>query len=235
LANGAELIEFAGQNGGQAGKVILALTASAVEPSNFAEHNFVELLMAQIEPSGAFGVTDPFKQSVAILGLAAAGEPVSTTAIDWLLALQAANGSWDDGFGTVDNPDATAMAVMALIASGRDADDPVITTAVDFLAEAQNTDGGWGYAAGLPTSANSTSLVIQALSALGENWYSTDGQWAKGDHTPLLALLSFQSASGAFQADVGQGPVDDIYATVQAIPAVANRPFPLPAFRQVAQ
>lgn len=235
LANGAELKAFADQDGGQAGKVLLALTASAAEPSDFAGHDFVESLMAQLEPSGAFGVTDPFKQSVAILGLAADGRTVPTTAIDWLVGLQAANGSWDDGFGTIDNPDATAMAVMALIASGRTADDSAITAAVDFLAEAQNADGGWGYAAGLPTSANSTSLVIQALSALGENWYSTDGQWAQGDHMPLLALLSFQSARGAFQADVGQGPVDDIYATVQAIPAMANRPFPLPAFSPSGQ
>jgi hypothetical protein len=56
----------------------------------------------------------------------------------------------------------------------------------------------------------------------------------KGNVTPLLALLSFQSVSGAFQADYGQGPFDDFYATVQAIPAAAGESFPLPARYEAA-
>jgi hypothetical protein len=225
--HGADVIAFAQENGGQAGKVILALTAAGLDPRHFAGHDFAGQLSDQLDASGSLGATDPFKQAVAILGLVAAGQPVPAEAVDWLVDRQAANGSWDDGFGTVDNPDATAMAIMALVAAGRNANDTAIASAVEFLAAAQGTDGGWAYGPGLPTSANSTSLVVQALSALDEDWTSTGGRWAKEERTPLLALLSFQSESGAFQADIGQGPVDDIYATVQAVPAVVGQPFPL--------
>jgi hypothetical protein len=228
-AHDDELKAFAGVNGGQAGKIILALTASAVDPRNFAGHNFVDELTGHLDASGAYGVADPFKQSVAILAMAAVGQPVPATAIAWLENRQAANGSWDDGFGTTDNPDATAMAITALVASGKTTTDPTVLAGIDFLADAQQADGGWAYSPGFATNANSTGLVIQALSALNENWYSAVGPWTKGDQTPLLALLSFQSASGAFQADIGQGPVDDLYATVQAIPAATGKAFPLPA------
>ncbi len=227
-----DVIAFAAENGGQAGKVVLALAAAGLDPRDFANHDFSGQLQGRLDASGSLGVEDPFKQAVAILGLAAAGQPVPGEAVDWLIAHQAANGSWDDGFGTMDNPDATAMAIMALIAAGRETNDDTIARAVDFLAAAQGANGGWAYAPGLPTGANSTSLVVQALSALDEDWASPQGRWAKDDQTPLLALLSFQSDTGAFQMDVGQGPVDDIYATVQAVPAVVAKPFPLPAFNE---
>jgi hypothetical protein len=229
VANKDALVVFAGENGGQAGKIVLALTASAVDPRNFVSHNFVDELTDHLEPSGAYGVADPFKQSVAMLAVAAVGQPVPASAVAWLEDHQAASGSWDDGFGTADSADATAMAVMALLTAGQTAADSSVSDAVEFLADSQRADAGWAYGPGLPTSANSTALVIQALSALGENWYSVAGPWTKGGVTPLLALLSFQSASGAFQADYGQGPFDDFYATVQAIPAAAGEPFPLPA------
>jgi hypothetical protein len=38
-------------------------------------------------------------------------------------------------------------------------------------------------------------------------------------------LLAFQSETGAFQADFGDGPFDDFYSTVQALPAAAGRSF----------
>jgi hypothetical protein len=44
----------------------------------------------------------------------------------------------------------------------------------------------------------------------------------------LNALLLAQGESGAFQADFGDGPFDDFFTTVQAIPAVAGKAFPLP-------
>ncbi len=225
-ANSEALFTFAAENGGQAGKVLLALVAAGVDPREFAERDFVTLLTDQLDSDGAYNVADPFKQSLAVLGLVAAGEEVPASAVDWLKAKQATNGSWDDGFGTLDNTDATAMAIMALVAAGQTADDAIVARAVDFLAGVQATDGGWAYAPGLPTSANSTALAGQALSALGENWYADGERWAK-ERTPLAVLLAFQSESGAFQSDFGQGPLDDFYATVQALPALSGQPFPL--------
>ncbi len=227
-ANSADLLAFASANGGQAGKTILALTASAADPRDFQGLDFVTVLNDQLEPTGAYSVGDPFKQALAMLGAAAVGEAVPVEAENWLVSQQAATGAWDDGFGTSDNADATAMAIMALVAAGQTPADPALLKAVEFLAGAQQP-GGWGYGPGLGAGANSTALVVQALSALGEDWYSDASPWMKDGLTPLEALLAYQSESGAFQSDFGQGPFDDFYATVQAIPAVSGRPFPLPA------
>lgn len=224
-ADSAALQAAAAGDGGQAGKIVLALVAAGVDPAAFAGHDYVADLAAHLGDDGAYAA-DPFKQSLAMLGLVAAGQEVSAPAVAWLEGSQGAGGSWDDGFGTLDNADATAMAVMALLAAGRAADDPSVAAAVDFLAGSQMAEGGWGYGAGLPAGANSTAVVLQALLALGEDITATEGRWARAGGSPLEALLAFQGDSGAFQADFGDGPADDFYSTVQAIPAAAGRALP---------
>ena len=229
-----DVVAFANENGGQAGKVVMALTAAAVDPRAFAGHDYVDALQAHYESSGTYGVADPYKQAIAMLGVAAARETIPAAAALWLEDQQADDGSWDDGFGTPRNADATALAIMALVAAGRTVDSPSVATAVIFLADTQLTKG-WEYGSGFGANANSTALVIQALSALGEPWVGSTGAWVVDGQSPLAALLGYQSASGAFQSDFGQGVFDDFYATVQAIPAVAGRPFPLPARLEAAR
>ena len=224
-ANGAALQTMAAEDGGQAGKIILALRATGVDPADFEGHDYVAALAAHQDADGAYA-PDPYKQALAMLGLAAAGQEIPAAAVDWLEGSQTAAGSWDDGFGTLDNADATAMSIMALLAAGRSADDPSVAAAVDFLATAQAAEGGWSYGAGLPASANSTALVVQALVALGIDPAATDGQWARNGRSPLAALLAWQGESGAFQTDFGDGPFDDFYSTVQAIPAAAGHALP---------
>lgn len=225
-ADAAALAAYAAADGGQAGKLVLGLSAANQDPRSFVGHNFVISLTEQLEPSGAFSVADAFKQSLAIQALAAVNEPVPVAAVDWLISLQATNGSWDDGFGTTDNSDATAMAIMALLAAGESAQSAAIASAVAFLAQTQLADGSWEYGAGFGSSASSTALVAQALSALGEDWYSGSGDWAAQGNAPLDALLAWQSASGAFQVDFSAGPSDDFFTTVQVIPAIAGRSYP---------
>ena len=226
-ANGPALQAMAAEDGGQAGKIVLALRAAGVDPADFEGHDYTADLAAHLGPDGAFAV-DPYKQALAMLGMAAAGQEIPTAAVDWLESSQSAEGSWDDGFGTLDNADATAMAVMALLAAGRSVDDTAMAAAVDFLTTSQATEGGWSYGAGLPVSANSTAVVVQALIALGIDPTATDGAWAKAGRSPLDALLAWQGESGAFQADFGDGPFDDFYSTVQAVPAAAGRALPPP-------
>lgn len=226
--NSSDVAAYAAENGGQAGKLILALTATGENPRAFLGHNFVLSLTAQLSPTGQFNVNDPFNQSLALLALAAVHQPAPATAVDWLKDRQATNGSWDDGFGTVDNVDATGMAIMALVATGTPASDPSLMMALEFLAEAQLPSGGWPYAPGIPESANSTALGLQALKALGEDFFSPGGAWAQGENTPLTALLNYQNANGGFEVDFGQGPFVDFFATVQSIPAVAGKAYPLP-------
>jgi hypothetical protein len=225
-AHPADVATYAAADGGQAGKLLLALVSANEDPRDFIDQNFVIIATDHLSPTGEFGVGDAFKQSLALLGLAAAEEPLPENSVQWLKDRQAENGSWDDGFGTLDNPDTTAMAIMALVAAGMPAADPVLTGARQFLAASQLSSGGWAYGPGLNESASSTALVIQALGALGEDYASLDGPWAQGQNTPLSAMLAYQSEEGGFQSDFGQGLVLDFFATVQAIPAAAGQPYP---------
>lgn len=222
--NGEALTAYAQVDGGQAGKVVLALAASGLDPRKFEGNDYVSMITSRLDQSGAFGAADPFKHSYAILGLSAAGESIPDAAIALLESMQAADGSWDDGFGTQANADATAIAMMALLSAGRIPTNDSIKNAIAFLSSVQQPTG-WEYGAGFGANVNSTAMVIQALTALGEDWYSDKSTWVKDGSTPLKAVLAFRGAAGAFQSDFGDGPFDDFYATVQAIPAVTGRSF----------
>jgi hypothetical protein len=220
-----DLVAFAATDGGTAGKTVFALILAGQDPSDFAGHDFVMDITNPISPTGEFGVTSAFNQSLAILGLALSGEPVPGEAIDWLAGLQSSEedivGSWDDGFGTVGNADSTAMAIMALRISGQQVDSGEIPAALDFLANTRLPSGGWEYGLGFGENANSIALVIQAAIVAGEDIESPDSRWTLGAVTPAEALLTWQSETGAFQADFGDGRFDDYFSTIQAIPALA--------------
>jgi len=233
--NASEAAAFVAQGGGPAGKMMLGLVAANQDPRDFMGYNFVISLTQQLSPSGQYNAGTAFDQSLAVLGLAAVNETVPFSATQWLQDQQAANGSWDDGYGTLNNADATGMSIMALVASGQPLNSTSLVSAANFLAAAQLPTGGWEYGTGFGENANSTSLALQGLSALGEDFFTSSGPWDQGGNTPLSALLSWQNKSGAFQADFGFGRFDDFFATTQSIPGTAGKAYPLPGRYEAAR
>ena len=230
----SELRTFANSSGGANGKVIMALVAANQDPRSFGGEDWVAKLAAQSSPSGAYNTMDAFNQSLAILALTSVNESRPDKALGWLKGKQADDGSWDDGFGTMKNSDSTAMSIMAL-AGGSSTGDPSLSKAIQFLKTNQLPTGGWEYGSGFGENANSTALVVQALSAVGEDFYSQDSTWAKNNRSPMEVLLSWQGNSGAFQADFGQGPSDNFFATIQSLPAVTGKPYPQPGRAESAR
>ncbi len=231
----ADVVAFAEDGGGFAGKIVLALTAANQDPRTFGGYDFIiSVTTAYSATTGQYDTT-PFNQSLAMLALKAVSETIPLTATQWLTSQQASDGSWDDGFGTLRNADTTAMAIMALVAAGVPTDDTSIMLATNFLSNTQLATGGWEYGTGYGENANSTALVVQALSALEEDFHSTGSRWTGGPKTPLSALSSWQNTTGAFQSDYGFGLSDDFYATRQAIPAVTGKPYPLPSRSEAAR
>ncbi len=224
-------------SGGKTGKIVLALSAANQDPRDFAGTDWVLTLTEQISPTGQINTEDPFNQSLGILALTAVNEPFPANVVTWLKKKQDEDGSWDDGFGTTQNTDTTALAIMALVAAGEEKDDPAIVDGLNFLAEQQLETGGWKYSPkpDARENANSTALAVQALAAAGQDFYRDDGPWSKNGRSPLTALLSWQNNSGAFQAKFEQDSFDDFYATVQAIPAATGKPLPLPARFEAAR
>jgi hypothetical protein len=217
---------YAQTGAGQAAKLALAAVATGGDPTDVNGVNPLSLAVAGLNAQTGLYGTGPYDHAYVLLALAAAGEAIPAEAIAALEAVQIEDGSWSfDGTTTAGAGDTntTAMAIMALVASGAGEEDSV-SAAVEYLASAQVADGGFPYqpAEGALSDANSTAVVIQALIAAGEDPSSAD--W----NNAAAALLTFQNASGAFRYQGATGD-DNLFATVQAIPAVAGIPLPVVA------
>ena len=205
-------------------KIALALLATGQDPAAFAGSDLVaELNAAYDGASGSYG-SSIFDQALVMLTLSAAGEQVPSTAIEYLLDVQAADGSWSlfGGSEDVGDTNTTALSIQALCATGHCGEPGEAFT---YLHQVQNADGGFPYQNpsdyGTDTDANSTAVVLQALLAAGEPL----SDWSPAGDSPLDALDAlYDSDSGGFlwQAAV---PGGNVLATAQAIPALAGYTF----------
>ncbi|RMF47707.1 MAG: hypothetical protein D6755_04765, partial [Anaerolineae bacterium] len=220
----ANAASYAAADPASAGKLALAVTAAGQDAHNFGGLDLVHVLTAtHYSPTlGAFGVpTNTWHQSFAILGLAAAGEPIPVNATQNLLALQQPDGGWkydlSPAFWNTTAPDSTGLALQALIAAGLPVTDTHILSATAYLRSTQDPFGGW-------SNANSTAFALQGLLAVGEDLHA----WRVNGHTPFEALFAYQKADGPFvyQWDSPWGaPTDNFFATRQAVPALLGVPF----------
>jgi hypothetical protein len=200
--------------------------------------------------AGLFGVQDPtydgaFREGLALAALKGANVPVTdphlAQAFTWLSKQQCANGLWEAYRANVATPcpaanpntftgpdtNSTALAVQGLAAWGRR---PRQATVVNSLHVIQSSDAGFGFVAA-PNQASdpdSTALVIQAL--LAENSPPTATMWRKGAHSPFTALASYQlgcaqTGYGAFFFPPSTSA--NVFATVQAVPAMASKTLPV--------
>jgi hypothetical protein len=160
----------------------------------------------------ASGAASDLSQAWALLGLSLAGQPVPVEAAGYLLGTQAPDGSW----GSMD-PDTTALAVIALLATGHtQPTDPAVTNALIFFHRTQLANGGWRPSWDTdPLNADSTAWILQALYAAGED-LST---WAATEGDPLSALAGLQKPDGSLG-----GTYANTYSTAEALLGLAGRP-----------
>lgn len=233
-----------------AGSVAKLLTVAIVQgqdPRAFGGHDLVATLEALETESGrfsddsAFGdYSNTFGQSFALIGLSRAGVNPSTAAVDFLGQQQCPGGGFQlymDAVPCTDDansdPDATALAVQALIAVG--ADSERVGDGLDYLAGVQGADGGVG--GGGPqtaANANSTGLAGQAFLAGGRTAqaglaraYIVGLQYDCEFPSALHGGIAYDPAAYAAQQAAGAAavPVDqDRRSTTQALLALAGTP-----------
>jgi len=220
---------------GELAKVILALTANGRNPRSALGVDLIAKLEGMRNANGRIGTQADFVNDhcMAMIALASAGRRVPVEAVNYLLGLQIADGSWswngDTTSGSGDNNTA-AMAVVALRAAGVPADHPQIQKTIALFHAQQNDDGGFPYVKpspwGTDSDSNSTAVVCWALWAAGEdpagfNWkrFGQDGTSAYD------RLKAFQNPSGAFRWQDAM-PDDNWLSTVQAMIALEMKTLP---------
>jgi hypothetical protein len=242
----AHVDEFVEDADGKDQPAALAALVLVAHARNLGPATLVTRLLATKrttgDDAGLFGEQDAtydgaFRQSMALLALAAAGQ-TDADAVAWLKGEQCADGGWmgnrpeaapcpafDMSTFVGEDSNGTALATQALVALGEMPDhDPL-----EFLATTQNADGGFAFVPGFDSDANSTALAIQALIAAGEDLV----EWAKPNGAPEAFLLGLQlgnppeATAGAFAFQGAKTLVANAFATVQAVPALAGKAFPL--------
>lgn len=212
---------FAQTGPGQAAKLVLAAAAAGQNPEDINGVLPLTLATAGVNPdTGLFG-TGVYDHALAVMALVVAGQTVPPEALDALETTQIADGSWAFDGSTAEgsgDSNTTAMVIQALVAAGA-AESPLIQPALDYLATVWADAGGFAFSLAEPLvpDANSTALVVQALIATGVDVAES------GD---LDALLAFQNSSGAFRY-LDSDPSDNLYATLQAVPALAGLALPV--------
>jgi hypothetical protein len=173
------------------------------------------------EASGQFG-SSTWDQAWSMIGLAAAGEDVPTTAVSRLADQQSASGGWGFDSEAEPDPDTTGLALQALAAGRESPASPIVQKAIAYLRENQDAGGGWGYTDSEPNT-NSTAVVVQGLLAARENPLS--GSWSATSDGPVEFMVERQLPEGRFEHSE---PPADLMATVQVVPALAGSALPMP-------
>ncbi len=210
---------------GRAGELLAAVSAAGGDPSSFGGMNLAgELEGSYHADSGAYstaaksqfssGEASDLSQAWAILGLSLAGKKIPEAATQHLVSSQAADGSWGSG-----DPDTTALAVTALLASNNLTNQSeAIVKAIQYFHGAQLPNGGWRPSWDTePLNADSTGWIIQALVAAGEDLRGQS--WMLDGANPLDALMSLQKEDGS----IG-GSYANAYSTAEAILGLSGIP-----------
>lgn len=192
--------------------------------------------------TGLYGTTDPtydgvYRQSIAILGLHAAGRAPRPEAVQWLLSQQCADGSFTSYKSTAACPafdpgtftggadsNATAMAAEALLALGTPTAKAAATKAATYLKGAQLADGSWEFNPGNSGSGdpNSTALVLLALDAAGLAPAHAAAPFFAGLQVGRTDFAGTAAADrGAISTTFAPG-APNLLATVQTVPALSG-------------
>jgi len=210
---------------GRAGVLLTAVSLSGGDPSAFGGMDLAGDLENSFHPdTGAYSTTaqqelsngkaSDLTQAWAILGLSLAGHSVPDAAIQYLIQSQAMDGSWGP-----DDPDTTALAVTAVLASRKvDVQSDVIQNALGYFHNTQASSAGWRPSWDTdPLNADSTGWIMQALVSAGEDLRGQN--WAKDQTNPVDALLGLHKSDGS----IG-GTYANTYSTVEAIIGLSEIP-----------
>lgn len=221
---------------GPVAKATLLAVSMDQNPRTFGGHDLVADLSALEAADGRFAdrtaygdTSNTFTQALGLIAQARAGTAPSGKAVNFLLAQACPDGGYRmfPGPGAcVGDPDAAALAVVALAATG--GHDAALDRAVDFLAERQQAGGGLAGGSGAGSvNSNTTGLAGMAFAVAdrGAHWaaatdFLTSLQLGCDAPPALRGALAYDAPSHAALVAAGDAAVatdQERRATVQAM------------------
>ncbi|MFN2614700.1 MAG: prenyltransferase/squalene oxidase repeat-containing protein [Actinomycetota bacterium] len=214
-----------GGGAGNAGKIVLALIALGQDPRAFGGVDYVKLIEDSYDAvTGAYDTRNGYADSLAVLGLIAAGIEPPSHAFDRIEMYGCRSGAYASDVGCV-RDDASADTTAMIIHVFMSARGSLVPSTIARLRAMQNDDGGFGRNVSAPESdANSTGLVLSAMSRM----HVAATSWTRSGRDALDAVRALQTASGGFR--ISRGSTEpDLFATVQALPRLLLASYPLHA------
>ena len=212
---------------GSTGKLALVAKVTGRNPSSFGGLDLISELRGLMNSDGRFrddskfgDFSNPLGQAFDILALQrSTSDGAPRAAIDNLLTAQCADGGFADAFPKAGatcspTPDATGLALQALVAAG--ADCPA-TKARSWLKAHQRADGSFGDSAADPSKPGVGNVNSTA--------YAANGLKATGQSTSKVVdyLGSVQNPDGGLPIKPGDSDKkSNVYATAQALGAFAG-------------
>ncbi|MEV7779540.1 peptidase [Kitasatospora sp. NPDC088351] len=215
---------------GATAKLLLAAEVRGEDVHGFGGVDLPARLRSLQSPSGRFSdrsqwgdYSNAFGQSLAVIALQRTPDGAPAAAVDFLAGSQCADGGFPVAFGQTTcagDPDATALAVQALAATGRTAK---ANAGLGRLTAHQNTDGGFAAAGATTSNANTTGLATQALLSTGRLGAGLKG-WSS-----LVKLQQGCAADAAVRGAVaydasGFSQANGARATAQAVLGLSGTP-----------
>ena len=233
---GNSIVDYLAANAGDASsstdysRMILAITASGEDSTDFGGRDFVSLLEGTYDDvtqqiGDAASLND---DAFGVMALVAAGHSQSSQivadSVSFILASQNGDGGWGYTVGSDSDADMTSAVIMALMAAGELASSAPIVSALAYIKSTQQDSGGflsWG-----STNAETDSWAINAIVAGGEDpngagWSST------ADNTPVDDLLTYQQPGGEFYFQGGVPGAWPPQTTAKAIVALLGEYYPV--------
>jgi prenyltransferase beta subunit len=222
---------YPGTSAAAAGKFAVGTALIGRNPANFEGMNLVISMTSKFSSTtGRYG-SSVWDQSWTLLGLTAAGEPISPTQVQQLISITATGGGYGF-FANADagDPDSTGLALMALRAAGVPITNTVVQNSLEFLRSAWLADTA-------NPSVDSAGLAAQGLCAYGEDprdlrsavIITANATSRIVFSTPMDTLLASQEQDGGFKTPYSR-PVAS-YAGTQG---VACQPLPVVKYQKTS-
>lgn len=206
-------------------RTVLALSASDYELSNINSCDLISKLDTYKNIDGSIG-PDIVSTIFGVLAYSSIDTDIDQTTIDYIVSQQQENGGWNDGYSI--ETQVTSQAIMALAASGFDANSDIITSAKNYIKSEQTELGGIKYTSygdwpATDSDSWSSAYALQAIYSLDDD--PSNDFWLSDGLSILDDIVSFKKDDSSYLYSRDDwGDSTPVWTTAVVVPALEGKP-----------